>query len=464
MYNKIIKTDCGGCMNFGEYLEELIRKRDLSINALSNECKINRGGLYSVFKNQRKLKSDQLFNLISKLALTKTEEKKLKELYFKELYGQETFERINFLLSLIKNCDLHIDTENFISALDNDAIKKIQCFLNQNNVVITNFPFDFLEVDALFFNAVKSGKITEFTHIILFDDGGGYKSNYNSIFKSLKYMCLHQFPYYFYTSIKSINENTIMPYFAIGNRTALLFTKDQGIEIACPHSVKILKQKAESLLAKCKTFGMKIENVIQVKNFYQKGISNGSTAVTLSSYPCLSLFLDKETMISTIKPELPNKEALVNIAYSHYSNLPKHIQSIDIVPESGIKKFAKTGNLCEFSEELVNFVDVEHRIRILEKIVAAIESNKFFLLDKNKISIQPGIMIEKYVNKVIFFRFNEEKNNFSTYDSFYADLEDFSLVNDFNLMYEYIIKSRLVCSTDYSVQFINNIIEELKTI
>lgn len=83
-------------MKFGEYLEEIIRKRDLSINALSNECKINRGGLYSAFKNQRKLNVNQLFALISKLGLTATEEKELTELYFIDLYGKADYKKNNF--------------------------------------------------------------------------------------------------------------------------------------------------------------------------------------------------------------------------------------------------------------------------------------------------------------------------------------------------------------------------------
>ena len=186
-------------MKFGEYLEELIRKRDLSINALSNECKINRGGLYSVFKNQRKLKSDQLFALISKLGLTATEEKELTELYFIDLYGRADYDKINFLIDQMQNFFTVKDLSTVQSAKNSDVADKLKSFVNENNEVITNFSFSFTQADIIFYNAVKSSKITDFTHILFLDEKDNYRYNYSSVFKSLKYMYLLQFPYYLYT-------------------------------------------------------------------------------------------------------------------------------------------------------------------------------------------------------------------------------------------------------------------------
>lgn len=450
-------------MKFGEYLEELIRKRDLSINALSNECKINRGGLYSVFKNQRKLKSDQLFALISKLGLTATEEKELTELYFIDLYGRADYDKINFLIDQMQNFFTVKDLSTEQSAKNSDVADKLKSFVNENNEVITNFSFSFTQADIIFYNAVKSSKITDFTHILFLDEKDNYRYNYSSLFKSLKYMYFLQFPYYLYTSINSLDICSVMPYFAVGDHTALLFSKEKAIVINEPYAVKVINDDAHKLMQKSKKFGTHSMDIMQIKDEYQRGLSDNITAVSISSYPCLAQFVDYETMKSAVRPELPNKDMLVELAYSHYSSVYSTIQQIDIVTENGIKRFAETGNFSEISGDFINCVDVEYRIKVLEKVSEAIENDIFFLLDKKKITIPSGFMIEKYANKTIFYLTDEEKESFTLYDKFYADIEDMSFVKAVSLAAEYLIKSRKVCTKEYSVQFINNIIAGLKT-
>lgn len=447
-------------MHFGEYLEEIIRKRNLSINALSNECKINRGGLYSVFKNQRKLKEDQLFALISNLGLTATEEKNLTELYFIDLYGKADYNKIIFLIKQLAN--FYIVEEK--STEQNRAVADIlKAFVKENKKVITNFSFSCAQADQIFYNAVKNGEITEFIHILYFDEKDNYKYNYASVFKSLKYMYFQQFPYYLYTSIGSLEICSVMPYFAVGDQTAIFFSKEKAIAIHEADAVKTLDEEAYKLMQNGKRFGKSPIDVMQIKDEYQKGHLNNITTVSISSYPCLAPFVDYETMKSAVRPELPNKDMLVELAYSHYSSMFSTMQQIDIVTEHGIKRFSETGNLSEISGDFINCVDVAHRIKVLKKVCEAIEKGVFFLLDTNKITIPTGFMIEKYANKIIFYLADEEKENFAFYEKFYAEFEDMSFVKVVSLAAEYLIKSRKVCTKEYSIQFVNNIIAGLKT-
>ncbi len=447
-------------MKFGEYLEEIIRKRDLSINALSNECKINRGGLYNVFKNQRKLNVNQLFALISKLGLTATEEKELTELYFIDLYGKADYKKIIFLINQMQN---FFTVEEKSTEQNTDVTDKLKSFANDNNKVITNFSFSFTQADKLFYNAVKSGKITDFIHILFFDEKDNYKHNYGSVFKSLKYMYFQQFPYYLYTSISSLEICSLMPYFAVGDHTAILFSKEKAIVINEPYAVKVINDDAHKLIQNSKKFGICSIDVMQIKDEYQKGLLNNTTTISISSYPCLAQFVDHETMKSAVRPELPNKDMLVELAYSHYSSIYSAMQQIDITTEIGIKRFAETGNFSEISGDFINCVDVEYRIKVLEKVSEAIENDIFFLLDKKKITIPAGFMIEKYANKTIFYLTDEEKESFTLYDKFYAEFEDMSFVKAVSLAADYLIKSRKVCTKEYSVQFVNNLIAGLKT-
>ncbi len=75
-------------MSFGKYLEEIIRKREISINNLTKLSGVNRGKLYSVFESKRTLNLEELFALINNLGFLEIEVRNLLNLYFEEMYGK----------------------------------------------------------------------------------------------------------------------------------------------------------------------------------------------------------------------------------------------------------------------------------------------------------------------------------------------------------------------------------------
>ena len=169
-------------------------------------------------------------------------------------------------------------------------------------------------------------------------------------------------------------------------------------------------------------------------------------------------------MQSIVRQQLPNKDMLVEIAYSHYSNIYKRTKQINITTEEGVKRFASTGNFSEIPAKYITCADIKHRIKILERIADSVEHDEFYLLDKNKMHLPGGILIEKYANKGIVCMFNEDEDNFCSFNHFFAQFEDRSFVKTLNQTTEYLVKSRKVCSKEYSVQFIENIIAGLKTL
>ncbi len=448
-------------MKFGVYLEELIRDRKLSINALSNACNINRGGLYSVFRQTRQLKPEQLYVLISKLSLTRAEEKKLIDLYYIDLYGRRRYEKILYLIKQIESCAVCESTESDMPVAENDCILKLKKFISENSSITTNFPYSFAEADALFYQGVKNGAITEFVHILALDEKDDYKYNYTAVFKSLKYMYLGQFPYYYFNSFIPKNCELIMPYFAVGNKSALLFGKETAVLVRDEDSVQILAQEAQKLIQGCKCFGMQTKDIMFIKDSFQKGASAGSVSITLSNYPCLAMYVDKETMENAVRPELPNKESLVEIAYAHYSSMYKLTTPIVICSEAGMKSFADSGEFSEISGSLIKGIDAEYRVRVLKNVVEGIKADKFYLLDKNRISIPKGLEIEKYADRILFGAYNEDEPGFSSYDAFFAEFESYSFVEDFRCAAEYLMHSRFVCAKEYSVQFVNSLIAGL---
>ncbi len=449
-------------MVFGAYLEKLVYDSDWSINQLTKQCGVNRGGLYSVFKSQRKLTDEQLFALISKLNLSPAKEAKLTDMYFDDYYGKLEHSKIKYAIEQIKDCVPAAAYAN--GDLKGAPIDALKSFLSQNQRVVTNFPYAFADADRLFFAAVRAGTVTEFTHIFALDNQDDYQNNYSSIFKSLKYMYFGHFPKWYYASVKALHDAALFPYFAVGEKTAVLFSETAAVTLTNAQAVQTVAGEAAKLLEACETFGEKIEDILQVKDEYQRGLAGESLAMTLTSYPCLAKFADHETMQSIVRQNLPNKEMLVEIAYSHYSAMYRRIRQIQITTEEGIQRFASTGNFREVSAQYIDCADVRHRIKVLEKVLEAVAAEEVYLLNKDKLALPDGFMMENYASQTILYLFDAQNENGDMYERFFAQFKDRSFVSALNQTMEYLIKSRKVYPKEYTLQFVENIIAGLKTL
>lgn len=74
-------------MTFGEYLNECVENRGIPVAKITRISGINRGKLYNVFYNKRRLTEEELFALIENAGFSPTESDKLCDLYFSEVYG-----------------------------------------------------------------------------------------------------------------------------------------------------------------------------------------------------------------------------------------------------------------------------------------------------------------------------------------------------------------------------------------
>ena len=91
----------GFSVKFGEYLEECIKKRGVPVGTVATQIGINRGNLYSVFGGKRKISQDDLYKIISMLALSNSETEKLLNKYFELEYGKKEFKRIRYIFDAV---------------------------------------------------------------------------------------------------------------------------------------------------------------------------------------------------------------------------------------------------------------------------------------------------------------------------------------------------------------------------
>lgn len=457
-------------MNFGNYLESCVRKKDISINALSKICGINRGGLYSIFKNERKLKEDKLFDIIRAAGLNCAEEEKLVHLFFCDYFGESEFRRIESLLYEIQQigkeqpCEqpetLPFEKKEILMG-EAEIYSALKHLINTNESVTTNFSCDNRIIDQLFYRAVCSGRLQDLCHIITLSEEGDEVRNYKTIFSSFKYMYARSFPYYQWSSVGKLTELISFPNFAIGSDCAVLFDHNWGIFIEEEKAVLNLKKKAEALLNQCSKLGGTVQNMMDVKQIYQMSCFDRGKVVSFQGYLCIAPFIDYPFIQSVVREEIPQHELLAKIAYEHYHSIFNTIDFLEFATIDGLTRFAETGNVAEASGDLVRSAEIPYRIEILRNISRAVEEDRFFIFDDQKFYMPRNLAIEKYTSRMMFDGFDSSVPDFSQTDQFFAEFSDISLMQTFDRAADYLIRSRKVHSKEFTLRLIDELILKL---
>ena len=457
-------------MSFGKYLEEIIRKREISINNLTKLSGVNRGKLYSVFESKRTLNLEELFALINNLGFLEIEVRNLLNLYFEEMYGKTEFSNIKFLEEVLQKENLKIapDAEDENTAFVNASVVSgkeidaaVKYIIQNDNGLITNFPVTDKEMDRAVFSSILKTEQKSFVHMIEFSCDANAMEIFDGIFISLKYCWHNYFPLYCYSGYRKA-ANVIFPYYFAGERYALLFNEENGIWIDNADTAGMIRTNAEKAASECKSFGVKPDDIMFVKDLYEKSSKSMGNAFSITYYPCLAQYVDFDFMHSITRDELPDKEMLARVAYEYYAKLFQFTEFRQITSIKGIEWFAETGCVQEVPAAYVHNADKHQRVKVLKNLVNGIEKDELYILDEEKISILPGMEIENYHDKFVISGYDICKENFSSTDRFIISFEDRSVINVFNNFMDYIIKSQKVYSKEFSVRLVESLIVKLQ--
>lgn len=457
-------------MDFGSYLENVIRKKGISINSLSKECGINRGVLYRIFKNQLRLKEEKLFEIIRTVGLNAAEEEKLVRLFFGDAFGEAEFSRVETMLAEIQRIGREDSAPPEFAPFQRKTVllgegeicSALARIIDGNDVVTTNFSYFSEAIDRLFYSAVREGRLRELRHIITLAEDGGYAHHYRSLSASFKYMYLQCFPYYRWRVSAEPVDQIAFRYFAVGADCAVLFNADWGIFIEDSDALAKLNAGAADILAQCQRLGTVIENELDIKQIYQDSYADKERVVSFQGYLCVAPFVDYEFIRSIIREEIPQPELLAKIAFEHYKNLFNSVEFLQFATVDGLKRFAGTGNVGEISGALIKPAEAPYRIRILERIARAAEEGSFYLLDDQKFYMPRDLAIEKYEKRIIIGGFDRNVPNFGVSDKFLAELSDVSMINTMERAAEYLIRSRQVHRREFTQLLIDELLLQLR--
>lgn len=458
-------------MTFGEYLNNCIDSRGISISNITKVSGINRGKLYNVFYGERTLTTEELFALIGNAGFSQPESEKLIDLYFAEFFGEAEFAKIKLLEKAFQS-DNRSGTPvkyNFSDKTPSGAVSDkpalltaVSFLLHHEKDVISNYSFGDKELDALVFDSTLNFD-TKLTHICELSENTTDSENLEAIMSALKFMYNNSFPVYRYVNTEPKNRCGVFTHFFVGEKFALLFKDTSGIFITDEPSVKIIREKALAAVSECTPLGSRQDDIVYYSQIYDTALkSENASLFSIQHYPCILARAERDDLFSLGQDNLSEKEGLVDIAFNHYLKF-SFANNSNILSAKGIEAFAETGNIQEIPDTYVKPASKKLRIKFLNKLVESIENNELFIADDSKFKIQPGFITESYGNNFLsMLGYDPENAHFFVAEKFISTLYDVSLVNTFKNLVCYLINAKKIYTKDFSTTYVKNLISKLE--
>lgn len=471
---------------FGELLRKYIAEQNVSVSRAAAVCGMNRGGLYDVFNGKRKMKQSELFALLKSGSFGEAQEKKLRAAFFSSFYGKEKFERIMFLLESISkalqtNSDMFPSGEidpsseiNVISGLSSisAAIEKIfkDAADSNDNEIITNFSFRLIDIDNLFYSLTKqfAGRV-RFRHFVTVDSGES-TANIRSSFASIKYVSSGLHPLFGKGGSYDCCERLPYPYYVLSAQHLFLFDSKgtRGLFVKDKSAAAAARLKIGEMTASFKTMTKRTESFIDLRNAYVPSVQTGRAKI-IEGGVCFGIAADDEIINESVRMDLPCRDAMIQIYrqyLSEYYSGADGLMAVELFfTTAGIQDFAENGILYDLSNEFVEPLPAETRLRVLEKYLDILNDktrHTINIIDGSRLFVDKKLLLESQPGSgALIMTALNEKTSFWGNEIVY--LCEPAILQDVEDMFDYIENhSGLLLSKQESISFMTQLINSLK--
>lgn len=466
-------------MNFGQLLKRYIHDSEKSIRLFSEITDLNRGFLYNIFAGKKHLPEDKFHKILVSFPFSNTQKENLTTAFYQDIYGTNDFDKIQYIISELKNlkdfndedfsfspfCNHYEKDTEYITGKDH-LIDAISYLLNKSSAselpfIYSNFEFSQKEIDTMVYSFILQKNI-DLIHLIQFDNSGMDTYNLSNIFSSIKYARRKHNTYYYYCN-QEIFLDHLFPFYLVTNAGILLYdnTLCHGLFVSDDSVIGNFKNRIIETVDKCTPLVVFPDNALELKRL----VAPNSFVASISSSPCITPFLNLEMFHDMASSNLENKDYIINSLHDWY-NVTTNEASVsytNLNTSEGFRHFAETGTIPYFPPEYASPLSIENRIKILEMCIA--ENNQchnFYLADDNKISFPDYINIDLSApNKIVIYG-SFHKPEHSYMGEFMIPIANNILYSDFNNFRDYAIRNHLYTNDNFTELFIKNLIRKLK--
>lgn len=471
-----------------ELLRKHIKENGYTVYSISASSGINRSMLNKVLTGQRKITKEMYDKLLPFFQLTPEEREELDDAFLIDYIGEKRHSSHMFIKKLIESVLISEETNNIVknSAMielpksdiymlsDKLQIQNAICSLvnysieNYENPYLysyINFQDDYMNTLCKQFNYTNKLEIKlliEFFKINEKDDDRDNLYNLNTLTNLIPFMsdnCNEFSIYYYYVTPNVYQQKAVVfPYYIITNDCVILLSADYS------HSCIIREKEMhqyymrtyENLLSHSLVLTEGIIPYTALLSFLIDTDNKATSSMCLSVQPAIEVFID-EAMIDKYMYESPLKEYVKSSLMYRIDQLSER-KGTTYFPREGLEIFVKEGKGINFPNSIASHLDVEDRIVVLERLLAA--NNKvhsFIMIKEDRFKAGASFALEPVApNSVMLVLYNGENGAVT------INLCENSLYNSLKDFFESIDEYGFAYSIEETNKIIKSYIEVLK--
>lgn len=466
---------------FSDFLEHFLEEQNISKRSLGKTIDVNPGFLHRIFSGERTMPISMFTAILNAYHFPVTCENRLREAFFREYFGEAQLERVLYIhrslgaLVVPKSSSFLPEQNQVFPKEPSQSINGILDlteairFLLQSEFeqsaqpcIYTNYPFSSHEIDETVYVEMTNTACSPLLyHMVSFDQSNRSTSNLNTLFSSLRYLKLRQNIWYQYTG-DSNTVGLLYPHYFISSRYVLLFSSERqaGIFLSGEETVQSNVMIVQKMLAECIPLAQFPDHILEFKEMAMQAAHCG-LLFDISLYPCLGDFFEHPFLNVVGRPELPMREAMIQIVETHYNTIKKNAVHTHIHTQKGFRRLTQTGYIKEFPETFVTRIPVELRRHILERDLEKIkeESPRLYILDETKVGLPEDWCLEIYQDRVLFS--GRLSNGPESYmGECLVTINNHQIAEDFQAYHAYLLHGGFACSAEFASSFLESLLSE----
>ena len=387
---------------FSQMLAGYIKEKDTNVYMLAKYCGYDRANMYKLINGKRNAPDEAFVRKLSEyLHLHPAEEQELVDKYEISVLGHESYHRrkniMNFLaeFTLVEDKDPAVASVDITTGFDlegrqnvtlknayeletalfwmiTEEIKKVKGEIRM--IVQPDVPS--LNEILRLCGRTKCNVTVE--HLICLSDQPDRIENgklYNleclkKILPLYNYNYDYQTWYYYGNTSYADKAFVMFPYMVLTSEYACMLSADanSGYVTKDKELLKVLNEHFVAYQKKSRRLIRCVGNIMEQFDVVGTAVSTKYTGYNLQMEPCIMSFLDEEIIEKYLHPLMPDREYFVEQTIAYCKTLSS--QNITyIFALDGLMHFLETGLIRELSPEIYTRLELDDRIKIVERIL-----------------------------------------------------------------------------------------------
>lgn len=474
-------------------LRDFIDKSNYTVYQLAKISNVNRSTLQKAISGERSISQENLSKIMPFLNLTLQEQKDLQNALLISEIGEVSYQKHMYIKNLLTDFSslsivhtshaemplLSNDKKTEYGGLIKGSYQIIRAVCDMLSYELTCHEHAFLYGISSFHNTFFSDLYeqlqtdffsqTEIKHIVPFvkvTDRNDRSSLYNLnclsvlipfIMSSQKKNCE-----FYYCYEESIAENlSAVPFLhsiVLPQNVILLSTDCQMALVLSKDTVPYFKKHFHTVLQS----SFPLFNTVDTASLLSAFISLASETThsyMLELQPCLTAFVDEEIIQNVINRNLPlqQQQLLTATLLTQCSILKKMTDFISIFSKKGLDDFVENGIVYQVPLDLYHPLDLQDRIKILERLIEANESGfKKFYMTKEEV-FHPDFEVFTY-NTSMLFSYTAPNNK----DASICIIKETTMIDSFQDFLLHVVNHHLTYSLEETTDLFQKCIYILK--